>query len=55
MSLLTFLEHLGPVDFDQAAVGILVLLPVAHGGQNDRDCAGKSGTKSGSRCVSLWW
>ncbi len=35
LPVLTFLEDLRPVDLDQSAVGVLVLLPVAHGGQND--------------------
>lgn len=47
---LTFLENLGPVDLDQAGVGILVLLPVAHGGQNNEGCAGGV---TGASCVAV--
>ena len=46
---LTFLEDLRPVDLDQGAVGVLVLLPVAHGGQNDAGCADESLGRSGSK------
>ncbi len=28
----TFLEYLGAIDFDQAEIGILILLAVTHGG-----------------------
>ena len=31
--MLTLLEDLGPIDLDEAQVGILVLLAVAHGGR----------------------
>ncbi len=46
---LTFLEDLRPVDLDQGAVGVLVLLPVAHGGQNDAGCADEGLGRSGSK------
>lgn len=32
-SRLTFLEDLGPIDLDQAGVGIFILFAVVHAGQ----------------------
>ena len=55
--MLTFLEHLGPINLDQAGVGILVLFPVAHGGQNEAGCGGKLGAwrKSVVSSLEIGW
>ncbi len=56
---LTFLEHLRPVDFDQGAVAVLVLLSVAHGGQHGTggvlgEAAGGEGRARAASAWSLW-
>jgi hypothetical protein len=45
--LLTFLEHLGPVDLDQTRVRILVFLPVVHPGRGtQKGCVVEGGGRS---------